>query len=163
MVLIKIFSKRTFIITGITYFLVALAFLLGYSTYSGGGFFSFGPSFSGMALSLLVTPFILSGSIIYIVVRKQNIKHVLAGYLILTVGVGSISVSAIAARDRHHEIALNQQWQEMVRRENDFIKGTIGDDVWRFYPNAELHMDFQVSFGEVVHRQAIIRPKRFQI
>jgi len=133
----KFFSKRTFIITGITYTLVALAFLIGYVTHSGGGFISFGPSFSGMVLSLLATPFILIVSIIYIIAKKQNIIYVLVGYLILTVGVAGVGVGAVVARDRHHE----KQRQEMTRQDIAFIENTIGDDVRKIYPNAEFFMD----------------------
>jgi len=153
----KIFSKRTFIITGITYILVILVFLIGYFTYSGGGFFSFGPEFSGIALSLLATPFILGGSIIYIIVKKQNIIYVLIGYLILTVGIGSVSVGYVTERDRQREIHNRQQWQETTRQAIAFIENTIGEDVRRVYPDAEFYVQYMSGYGDDIRWDAFIR------
>jgi len=153
----KIFSKRTFIITKVTYILVALAFLIGYVTYSGGSFFSFGPSFGGIVLSFLATPFILIGSIIYIIAKKQNIAYVLIGYLILTVGVGSISISSVIARDRRNERARTQQWQETTRQAVDFVEDAIGVDVQMIYPNAEFYVQYLGGSGDDTRWNAFIR------
>jgi hypothetical protein len=45
----------------------------------------------------------------------------------------------------------------MVRQDIDFIESAIGGEVWRIYPNAEFYMDYQGSFGDVVHRHAVIK------
>jgi len=153
----KIFSRKAFIIAGISYALVILVYFIGYVTHSGGGFIDFGPSFSGIVLSALAAPFIIIGKSIYIIVKKQNIKYVLVGYLILTVGVGGISIGSVITVNRYQEIIRIQQRQKMVRQDIDFIENAIGDEVWRIYPTAEFYMDYQGSFGDVVHRHAVIK------
>ena len=103
MVLKKIFSKRTLIISGVTYILILLVFITGYVTHIGGSFIDLGPGVSGIVLSAYATPFILIGSIIYIVIKKQNIKYVRIGYLILTLCVGIVGVGAAIAINKHNE------------------------------------------------------------
>ena len=156
----KIFSKRIFKIALVTYILVALAFFIGYVTYSGGSFVSFGPSFSGMALSFLATPFILIGSIIYIIAKKQTIAYALIGYLILTVGVGGVSISSVIARERREEVARVQQWQEWqitTRQAVEFVENAIGDDVWKVYPYAEFYVQYLGGYGDNIRWNVFIK------
>lgn len=84
----KIFSKKVLVIAIITWVLTVLAYLIGYISHSGGGFVDFGRAASGYLLSFFVFPFIIIGSIIYIIIKlKPNIMPSIIGYLILTVGV----------------------------------------------------------------------------
>ena len=156
----KIFSKRTFLIAGITYALVILAYFIGYFTHRGGGFLDFGPGFSGALSAAIATPFIIVGSIIFILIciflKKQKMKNVLIGYLILTVGVGGVSIGTPLAIGRHQEVARIRQWQEITEQDIEFIENAMGDEVRRTYPNAEFYVDYRGSFGDVVHRHAII-------
>jgi len=76
----KIFSKATFVTAGITYLLIAVAYAVGYLTYSGGGWFSFGPVFSGLMMAAFSIPVIVILSIIGIAVRRKQVAHVLGGY-----------------------------------------------------------------------------------
>jgi len=151
----KIFSKTTLKITGITYILIALIFFIGYITHTSGGIPNFGPIFSGMALSLIFVPFIFISGIIYIIVKKQGVKHVLIGYLILTIGVGSISIGVLIIIESRREAASIQQWREATQKNIDFIQNSIGNDVWSVFPNAEFYMENQ--FGSATTRRAVIK------
>ena len=137
-----IFSKRTLIIVGITYIILALAFLHGYTTYigGGGGFLNIGSQgLSGFFTAVSIIPFVLLGCIIYIIIKKQNTIYVIIGYLILTVGIASIGVGYSMVRYRLRQNERIQQWQEDI----DFIQNTLGDDVRKIYPYADFYTAFR--------------------
>ena len=81
------FSKRTFIIAGISYILVVLVFLIVFTLFSGFRNGVFGPILAAM-ISVYAVPFIVIGSIIHIIIKKQDIYYMILGYLILTLGLG---------------------------------------------------------------------------
>jgi len=141
----KIFSKRTFIITGITYIMIVC--LIGYYLVSGGfisggfrigpGNIYLGPLGMGFMISVFATPYVLVASIVYIRIKNQYDSYVILGYLILTVGIAVLSFGYLVVRERLELAAHIRQHQGYI----DFIENTLGPDIRRTYPNAEFDVE----------------------
>lgn len=80
----NIFSKKIFIITGITYLVIAIAYAFGYATHRGGSIIDLGPAFSGIALAMITSPIIIFINCIYILIKMKP-KILIFGYLILNI------------------------------------------------------------------------------
>ena len=52
----KMFSRETVMVIVITYMLMGLVFIIGYSLPTGSGFISFPRSFGGIVLSMMAFP-----------------------------------------------------------------------------------------------------------
>jgi len=143
----NIFSKRTFVIAGITYFLIAVAYLIGLTVKMGNGFLALPRRVDATMLALLVTPFVVGLSIVYILVWIKS-RHVLIGYLILTVVVSGVAGGTVFTINKLLNSVHDRQTAEKTQQQIDYVYGTIAPVILDKYPNAQFKMD---QFGVVVN------------
>ena len=92
----KLFSKHTLIMTLITYLLSGIMFIIGsLMPPSGGGFISLSGYIVGIILTIYTFPFVVIFVFFLgfcILVRNEipNKGYIIAGYLLLTVGIAAI-------------------------------------------------------------------------
>jgi len=142
----NIFSKSAIIIAGVTFFLLAVAYLIGLNVKTSNGFLALPRKVDAAILALLVSPFVIGLSIIYISVWLKS-RHVLAGYLILTVVVCGVVIGTAFTINKLIHYANDRRVAEQTRQQNDYIQNTIAPIILSEYPNAQLYMD---QFGVVV-------------
>ena len=134
--------KRIFVMAGTTYLALAIAYAIGYASYTGGSWFSFGPHFGGVVLVYLAAAPTVIISIIVIIGKKENTLKVLVGYLILTVGISSLAIGIYTENEQRNAHIRYQQYLEQQNWTRDErTSNTIAPIIREIYPNVQFYVD----------------------
>jgi len=132
----NIFSKNALALAGITFFLLAAAYFIGLNVNVGNGFLALPRQVDGMIMALFASPFVVGLNIVYISVRLKS-KHVLIGYLLLTVVASGVACGAAFAINKLSSNAHDRKTAENTRLQNDYVNDTIAPIILKEYPNAQ--------------------------
>jgi len=116
------FSKNTFIIMGITYVILLIAFVIGYNLPQKS--FIAIPALGGVIATVIVLPFVTIAGSLFIVYALKS-KNTLIGYLILAIGSYILVYGAVFAVEKMSDLVRIRGRSEERQKQNDYMNNTI--------------------------------------